>query len=433
MKFSENYEFNMPMRNDGDIVDVDVISQNFEKIDKLIKNNENATLLNERAIENQGKQITKANETIGENEENIQKIVSYNSINLLDNFTNFSKMENNVKYSWDRNNRTFTMTAQNSDATSFEFGTIELNSVVLAGRSLKLSTSNIIPAIRLKYETLDLAGNTTSAYVENEAVIYNNSLESVTLYVEKLQDFTGTFSFRLGFGYGKSHSELLAEAKSYTDEKVSVCVAKNQGTENVGKILVVGTDGNLTLADMPEGGASGDVIGVLDEANNILLSGNLADGTYTLKYENTDGTYTEIGTLEVGKIKTNFVDTTSSDWIPNGRINDSGDIRTDMYDTDFVTNFIPCQKGDVIFVENANIIDIGFSKIVMYDDGKTLLSCRKYSEHIAESTIINGTATETEAEFEVNVENTAYMRMVVRNVANPSNLIINIKRNGEWL
>jgi hypothetical protein len=73
---------------------------------------------------------------------------------------------------------------------------------------------------------------------------------------------------------------------------------KNQGAENVGKILVVGTDGNLILTDMPEG--SGDITGVLDDANNILLSGNLADGTYTLKYENEDGTYTEIGNLVVG-------------------------------------------------------------------------------------------------------------------------------------
>lgn len=85
-------------------------------------------------------------------------------------------------------------------------------------------------------------------------------------------------------------------------EEIANYLPKNQGSANVGKILVVGTDGNLTLTDMPEGGAIGDVIGTLDESNNILLSGNLADGTYTLKYENTDGTYTEIGTLQVGAI-----------------------------------------------------------------------------------------------------------------------------------
>ena len=43
------------------------------------------------------------------------------------------------------------------------------------------------------------------------------------------------------------------------------------------------------------------VFGVVDADNNIIISGNLADGTYTLKYENADGTVTEIGTVTVGE------------------------------------------------------------------------------------------------------------------------------------
>lgn len=39
------------------------------------------------------------------------------------------------------------------------------------------------------------------------------------------------------------------------------------------------------------------VFGTVDEENNIILSGNLAEGTYTLKYEDADGKITEIGTL----------------------------------------------------------------------------------------------------------------------------------------
>ena len=46
----------------------------------------------------------------------------------------------------------------------------------------------------------------------------------------------------------------------------------------------------------------GDVIGTLDENNNIILSGDIPEGTYTLKYLNEDGTYTDIGTLEVSGI-----------------------------------------------------------------------------------------------------------------------------------
>lgn len=95
-------------------------------------------------------------------------------------------------------------------------------------------------------------------------------------------------------------NERLAMVSQLSSEKVDY----NQGSANVGKILAVGTDGNIVLVDMPEGGASGDVIGTVDASNNILLTGALADGTYTLKYENADGTYTEIGTLEVGAIVT---------------------------------------------------------------------------------------------------------------------------------
>lgn len=92
-----------------------------------------------------------------------------------------------------------------------------------------------------------------------------------------------------------AHPDIREEISQLSSEKVD----KNYGAENVGKILVVGTDGNLTLADMPEGGASGDVVGVLDESNNILLSGDIAEGVYPLKWIMTDGTLVDAGTLTV--------------------------------------------------------------------------------------------------------------------------------------
>lgn len=39
------------------------------------------------------------------------------------------------------------------------------------------------------------------------------------------------------------------------------------------------------------------VFGRVDAENNIILSGALADGTYTIKYEDADGNMTEIGTI----------------------------------------------------------------------------------------------------------------------------------------
>lgn len=42
------------------------------------------------------------------------------------------------------------------------------------------------------------------------------------------------------------------------------------------------------------------VFGTVDADNNIILTGNLADGIYTLKYENAEGAQAEIGTVKIG-------------------------------------------------------------------------------------------------------------------------------------
>lgn len=171
-----------------------------------------------------------------------------------------------------------------------------------------------------------------------------------------------------------------ADKAEMTAQVQAVCVAKNQGASNVGKILVVGTDGNLTLTNMPEGGASGDVVGVLDESNNILLSGNLADGTYTLKYENTDGTYTEIGTLKVGAIQPediiNLADPTSADWQEGYRLSLSSGTTSELAGHT-VTNFIPCKMGDIVRVKGFAISssdtgsgDSSSPKILLVDANK---------------------------------------------------------------
>lgn len=41
------------------------------------------------------------------------------------------------------------------------------------------------------------------------------------------------------------------------------------------------------------------IFGTVDEDKNIVLSGELAAGTYTIKYENSDGSSTTIGTVTV--------------------------------------------------------------------------------------------------------------------------------------
>ena len=102
---------------------------------------------------------------------------------------------------------------------------------------------------------------------------------------------------KTALGGKANQSEVDRLSKEIADK-----LPKNMGAANVGKFLVVGTDGNIVLIDMPEGGASADVVGVIDENNNILLSGDLADGTYYWKFVYSDGTSADIGSLVVGAI-----------------------------------------------------------------------------------------------------------------------------------
>lgn len=73
------------------------------------------------------------------------------------------------------------------------------------------------------------------------------------------------------------------------------------GKDGKDYVLTASDKAEIVQAVLDELGGQ-PVRGVVDENNNIVISGSLADGTYTLKYENADGTYTEIGTFDVGKV-----------------------------------------------------------------------------------------------------------------------------------
>ena len=101
-----------------------------------------------------------------------------------------------------------------------------------------------------------------------------------------------------------TEAELTSKGYITEHQDISSKLDKNLGAENAGKMLVVGSDGNIIVMDIPSGeGVFGDITGTVDENNNILLVGDLADGTYVLKYENKDGTYSDVGTLVISAIE----------------------------------------------------------------------------------------------------------------------------------
>ena len=99
---------------------------------------------------------------------------------------------------------------------------------------------------------------------------------------------------------GKADMEaMVAEVEGELGKKVN----NFYGTNNVGKILMVGEDGYLVIDDAPAGAGGGSypVVGTVDDDNVITLSSDeLVDGLYTLRYS--DGLeYKLIGTVLVGE------------------------------------------------------------------------------------------------------------------------------------
>jgi hypothetical protein len=110
------------------------------------------------------------------------------------------------------------------------------------------------------------------------------------------------------------------------------------------------------------------VFGRVDADNSIILTGELAEGTYTIKYEDADGNQTEIGTLtasgesEQPTYKNMLKYAINTDGTPfNGgagyktgyRLNSSG---TETAEAGlYITGFIPITKHDALYLR-----DIGF-------------------------------------------------------------------------
>lgn len=272
--------------------------------------------------------------------------------------------------------------------------------------------------------------------------------------VSDIPAIRGKSAYQYAVEGGYTGSEAAFSAKMAQEY-----IPKNQGAANVGKILVVGTDGNLTLADLPEGGAGGDVVGTLDESNNILLSGNLADGTYTLKYEYEDGTVADVGSIVVGEIPveptfTNFIEynatngvgATSADqvdwnlWCNDARIGSSGDWRAPnaTYPNSAVTNYIAVQPNDIIYWEDMHVYDVF---CCVYNSGKTALKCSRLASTgtlITEGMIKDLStldATTKSGNLTIAGSNVAYIKFTITKSDDCpfENSVVKIKRNGEWL
>jgi hypothetical protein len=159
------------------------------------------------------------------------------------------------------------------------------------------------------------------------------------------------------------------------------------------------------------GGTSGDIIGTVDENNNIVLTGVLADGTYTIAYENADGKQTSIGGFTLGQVEELFITSTCK---INTRLNSSG-AETTQNGT-FLTDYIDI--GDLEASGSRTILFSGFqiqmnrgsapyTKIDVYDSAKSRIGIVQSQQNGAtieydtsgqktfKATVINPSTTKT--------------------------------------
>jgi hypothetical protein len=110
------------------------------------------------------------------------------------------------------------------------------------------------------------------------------------------------------------------------------------------------------------------VFGRVDAENNITLTGELADGTYTIKYEDAEGNVTEIGTLNTdpGPAYKNWIEyATELDGVTwynrcgykkGLRYSASGGNETNSgAEKITISGFIPVNPGDVIRIKNITL------------------------------------------------------------------------------
>lgn len=172
------------------------------------------------------------------------------------------------------------------------------------------------------------------------------------------------------------------------------------------------------------------VFGRVDADNNIILTGELADGTYVLKYEDAEGNVTEVGQIDLGASYTNQIPLSiNSDGTPyNGgqgwktgyRLNSSGAETTK--DGMEVTGFISAKYGDTIYLDgvdynytDANSAYRDNTYLSYYDSSFAFLGYRKpYDRDMANVTefVLNDASQPGLAAYTgSNAQNVAYFRI----------------------
>ena len=259
--------------------------------------------------------------------------------------------------------------------------------------------------------------------VTGDTVTPETLAEGVTAHDASGNKITGTMPIET----------ILYTEQSLTDEQ------KAQARENIG--VDEEYKANLVQAVIETLGGN-PVFGYVDENNNIVLSGNVADGTYSVKYEMEDGSTVDIGSLVLAEGEEpeeivnlavpNETNTTDwSIWCNDARIGSDGNYRANAGYTN-VSNYIPVKKGDTVYWSGMNVkyTDAGSTQSCFYDSGKNMFGSYGTMESLVNSgyiadVSINGTS----GQFTTVADGVAYFRFgMLKEGTDLNNVIVTVNQ-----
>lgn len=189
------------------------------------------------------------------------------------------------------------------------------------------------------------------------------------------------------------------------------------------------------------------IFGYVDENNTIVLTGNLADGTYSLKYEMEDGSVIDIGELVLSESETVINQIPLSTDAEGNLFNNGQGYKTDYrlslsggdetaasgYEC---TGFIPAKSGDVIRIKGIELTEENATNIICYDSNKNpyrgSLSSGNYGKTLYHLFVTHGTndgdvytATLSRTLADVFDSGLAYIRIGSKSITADSILTVN--------
>lgn len=138
----------------------------------------------------------------------------------------------------------------------------------------------------------------------SDTVTHETLAEGVTAHDKSGTVITG-LATRIGIAQETGDSESLVMSQKAVSEELGKLSSEKVDKSDI--TLGMYTDGlfYVFIGGSPVGtgialpqGSAGDVVGNIDSEMNIVLTGDIPEGTYTVKYKLTDGSLVDIGSLD---------------------------------------------------------------------------------------------------------------------------------------